>query len=96
MVIPRSHSAFSMSKTQAYLKEPFPIWRGGGVAQDDPDPTAWSRVPLGHRSSMSQRRGPLLLPRPGTLDPALDLGGGHPDLIPACPDQPPAVTTGAI
>ncbi|VCX30513.1 unnamed protein product [Gulo gulo] len=25
MVIPRSHSAFSLSKTQAYLKETFPI-----------------------------------------------------------------------
>ena len=28
MVIPRSRSALSLSKTQAYLKEPLPIYKG--------------------------------------------------------------------
>ena len=27
MVIPRSRSAFSLSSIQAYLREPFPIWK---------------------------------------------------------------------
>lgn len=47
MVIPCSRSAFSLSRTQAYLKEPFPIWRGGGVAQDGPGPNGLVTGPPG-------------------------------------------------
>lgn len=53
MVMPRSRSAFSLSSTQAYLKEPFPIWRGGGGSGRGPGP---GPGPTGN--STSQQRGP--------------------------------------
>lgn len=50
MVMPRSLSAFSLSSTQPYLKEPLPIW--GGVRSEEhvdgeqPDLSRGIQLPL--------------------------------------------------